>query len=137
MKYLRIFENHKLYKSLTSTEYLRCIDNHTILTHSDRNLLETKSDELGCELNIAQVGSTHRMLARFLLKDDDNNRYPLIIITKVDDDYYLMRVSSCDDIFLPESEHYKCDQVDGLNQFFRDKWNMILTIKKEIMKTWK
>ena len=130
MKYLKLFEN-KLYSIVTSAYYTRTIDSHILFSDNDKKYLKSKSNELGCDLNIMQAGSTHRMMARFVIIDNrfgDESNYILLVITKIYDDYYLIR--------FPNSHHqnYKCDQIDGLEQFFNENWNKLLEIKKEVSK---
>jgi hypothetical protein len=128
-----MFESHKLYSTITSAEYTRMLSKHVLFDHNDRNFLETISDNMGCKLHIAQVGSEHRMLSRFLLKDKDDNNHVLLVITKLDDDYYLVRIPM-DDIDTSLNETYKCDQLEGLDEFIKDHMDRFMDIKNQVIK---
>lgn len=127
MKYLRSynegFNKEDYYIKLpNSREYMIQLSKHTLFDKMDLSFLESISEELGCDLQVSQVGQERRMLARFFYKDKKTSaNYCLMIVTKLRDDYYLINIPGSDSfIYLPDNEQYKCDQLDGLEVFIDD-----------------
>lgn len=130
IKLFEEFYSYKGYTELTFPKYVHDLKHHVKFDKKDLNFLNRKADELGYGLEIAEVNDSipgSRQLARFkFINKKTNKQYSFLVITKVEDDYYLVNISHpynmhpkydrTEPKVIYERKYFKCDQIHGLEE---------------------
>lgn len=119
MKYLESFNNHKLYKRISESEYL----NSEFIKLSDKEAREIFR-YLKLKLKVA--------ISNIELVDNEEFFYSTIrssviyheYIMKTNDEYFIYVVTSNSS---GESYHFECDEMDGLMQALKDIQSILQT----------
>ena len=116
MKHIRLFEGFRFntedyYTNIDSATYDELLSDTINMTNKDIEII-TKDLKYEWDEDIAgRIPGVNKVLVIFPESGS-------MTINKLDDDWFIVRISSIRDV---NFQKYKCDQIEGLLKFLKDK----------------